>query len=108
MHVLRARCSALVSAAVALLFGTIALSPAAYAQAPGAGAPSVSTGVQQGLAPSAAPKQSGVVGRIIVQGDERIDQDTIISYLPIAVGQTVDPVILDTAVKTLAKTDLFA
>ena len=68
----------------------------------------MSTGVQQGLAPSAAPGQSGVVGRIIVQGDERIDQETIISYLPIAVGQTVDPAILDAAVKTLAKTDLFA
>ena len=37
-----------------------------------------------------AQQQSGVVGRIVVQGNERIEQDTILSYLPVQVGDTVD------------------
>ena len=101
MHVSRARCSALFSAA--LLFGTLAFSPAALAQA-GAGAPAVSTGVQA----QAAATQSGRVDRIIIQGAERIDQSTIVSYLPIAPGQNVDAAQIDNALKTLFKTDLFA
>lgn len=63
------------------------------------------------VAPQAAyaqTQQSGVVGRIVIQGNERIEQDTIISYLPIAVGDTVDAARIDLALKTLARTDLFA
>jgi outer membrane protein insertion porin family len=101
MHVKRARCSALVSSA-ALLLGTTALSSPALAQAPAAGAtPSVTTGVQ-------ASSQTGVVGRIEIQGAERIEQSTILSYLPIAPGDTVDPAKIDLALKTLFRTDLFA
>ena len=33
--------------------------------------------------------RGGIVGRIIVQGNERIEQDTIPAYLPIQVGDTV-------------------
>ncbi len=104
MHVSRARSIALVSSA-ALLLGSTALSTPVLAQAPAGGpqTPSVSTG-----APQAAPAQTGVVGRIVVEGAERIEQSTIISYLPIAVGDTVDAAKLDLAVKTLARTDLFA
>ena len=40
---------------------------------------------------SPRPQQSGIVARIVVQGNERIEQDTILSYLPIPVGDTVDP-----------------
>src|SRR5215218_776161 len=56
----------------------------------------------------AAPVQGGVVNRILVQGNERIEQSTIISYLPIGVGETVDAAKLDLALKALARTDLFA
>lgn len=55
-----------------------------------------------------AQQQSGVVGRVVVQGNERIDSQTIASYLPIAPGDTVDPARIDLAVKTLFRTDLFA
>jgi len=61
--------------------------------------------------PSVAPaqaQQSGIVGRIVVQGNERIEQDTILSYLPIQVGDTVDQAKLDLALKTLTRTDLFS
>jgi len=68
-----------------------------------------------GLAATAAPQraiaqaqQSGIVGRIVVQGNERIEQDTILSYLPIQVGDTVDQAKLDLALKTLTRTELFS
>jgi outer membrane protein insertion porin family len=68
-----------------------------------------------GPAPAAAPapvvpaaNQQVVVQRIIVQGNERIEASTILSYLPIQVGDTVDAAKLDLAVKTLHRTDLFA
>ncbi len=39
--------------------------------------------------------------RIVVQGNERIERETILSYLPIQVGDTVDAAQLDLALKTL-------
>ncbi|MDB5461426.1 MAG: bamA [Caulobacteraceae bacterium] len=111
MHVSRACCSALVSSAV-ILFGLAAFSPSAVAQTPSptpapAPAAGVSTGVATGL--TAAPAaQSGVVQQIVIQGAERIDQSTILSYLPIAPGDSVDPAKIDNALKALFRTDLFA
>src|SRR5580693_515800 len=84
----RARCAA--------LFSTVALCVGGAAA--GAAWPGVAL----------AQQQSGVVGRIVVQGNERIEQDTILSYLPIQVGDTVDQAKLDLALKTLSHTDLFA
>jgi outer membrane protein insertion porin family len=55
-----------------------------------------------------AQQQSGIVGRIVVQGNERIEQDTILSYLPIQVGDSVDPARLDVALKTIMRTELFS
>jgi outer membrane protein insertion porin family len=83
----RARSAAFVSC-IALLFGVPAL-----------------------IAPMGAAaqvQQSGVVGRIVLQGNERIDPETILSYLPIAVGDTVNPAKIDLALKALFRTDLFA
>ncbi|OYW37093.1 MAG: outer membrane protein assembly factor BamA, partial [Brevundimonas sp. 12-68-7] len=37
-----------------------------------------------------------------------IDQTTVLSYLPIQPGDTIDPVILDVAIRTLTRTQLFA
>ncbi len=120
MHVSRARCSALILSAV-LIFGSAVLSNPAAAQAP-----TVSTGVQQAPAPAAQPspapapqpaapaprpapvQQAGVASRIIVQGNERIEENTILSYLTISPGQTVTAAILDAAEKTLFNTGLFA
>jgi outer membrane protein insertion porin family len=87
MRKTRARGAALVSGLALLVGGTAFVAPqAAYAQS----------------------QQSGVVGRIVIQGNERIEQDTIISYLPIQVGDTVDSAKIDLALKTLARTELFA
>jgi outer membrane protein insertion porin family len=52
--------------------------------------------------------QVGVANRILVAGNQRIDQTTILSYLPIQPGDAVDPLLLDVAVRTLYRTNLFA
>ncbi|HEV7157337.1 MAG TPA: outer membrane protein assembly factor BamA [Caulobacteraceae bacterium] len=60
------------------------------------------------LPASAQVQQTVVLTGIQVQGNERIDSETILSYLPLSVGDTVDPQKLDTALKTLFRTDLFS
>ncbi len=84
MNNLRAH-SAAFATGLALLFGSSALvaPEAAFAQ---------------------AASQSGVVQRIVIQGNERIEQGTVMSYLPIQPGDTVDAARLDLALKTLART----
>ncbi len=67
----------------------------------------MSTGVATGLTPGGGA-QTGIVRQIDVRGTERIDQATILSYLPIAPGDSVDPAKIDAAVKALFKTDLFS
>lgn len=71
-------------------------------------APAITTAPLQ-EAPRAAPAQEGgVVNRILVQGNQRIDATTVLSYLPIQPGDTLDPVLLDVAIRTLTRTQLFA
>ena len=81
--------SAALASGLVLLLGTSAwiLPSVAYAQA--------------------AP-QEGVVQRIIVTGNERIEQSTILSYLPLQAGDTANPAKIDLALKALFRTDLFA
>ena len=70
-HSIRVRCLALASSLAILACGTVFSAPAfAQARAP-----------QQ--------VQQGVVGRIVVQNNERIDSTTVISYLPIQPGTDV-------------------
>jgi outer membrane protein insertion porin family len=127
----RARSAALASGLAVLLGTTALVAPeAAFAQAPaqpqaappaapapakaapGQAAPTPAAPGQptpsQPTAPLAAPApQGGVIQRILVRGNERIEPSTVVSYLPIQVGDTVDPAKLDLALKALARTDLF-
>ncbi|ODT63573.1 MAG: outer membrane protein assembly factor BamA [Phenylobacterium sp. SCN 69-14] len=98
----RARRAALASG-LALLMGSTALVVpcAALAQ-------DQATSPQPEPAAPAAGQQSGVVQRIIVRGNERIEQSTILSYLPIQPGETLDAAKADLALKTLFRTDLFS
>jgi outer membrane protein insertion porin family len=61
-------------------------------------------------AQAVAPPQEEriVINRILVRGNQRIDQTTILSYLPIQPGDAVDASVLDVAVRTLTRTQLFA
>jgi outer membrane protein insertion porin family len=71
-------------------------------------APAPPAPTQNAPAPAAPGTESGVVGRVVVEGNERIESSTVTSYLPIQVGDTVDNAKIDLAVKTLYRTDLFA
>ena len=106
MHRHRARSAALASG-LALLLGTSALAAPSFALAQPTAAPP-----PQPSAPAAAPtpgvQQGGVVQRIIVRGNERIEPQTVISYLPIQPGDTIDPAKADVALKALFRTDLFS
>lgn len=98
----RVPCAALASG-LALLLGTTALVAPGIALAQEA----------QPTAPPPAPpapvlQQSGVIQRILVQGNERIEQSTVISYLPVQPGDTIDSAKADLAVKALARTGLFS
>ncbi len=108
MYAPRVRPSALISTAV--LLGAMALATFAWAQGEPAAAPAPAAVAPAAVAPAApaAPAQSGVVQRIVVRGAERIEESTILSYLPIVPGDRVDSQRIDDALKTLFRTDLFA
>ena len=113
MHRHRARSAALVSGLAGLL-ATTALATPAFAQAPQpapgpAAAPAPAAAAPAPPATAApAPQQSGVVQRILVRGNERIEPTTVISYMPISPGETVDAAKIDAALKSLARTELFS
>ncbi|PWR23834.1 outer membrane protein assembly factor BamA [Zavarzinia compransoris] len=69
----------------------LAASPAAFAQVRGAGAE------------AAAP----IVSAIRVEGNQRVEPETVISYMSIRAGERFDPVKLDLSLKALYATGLF-
>ncbi len=78
----------------------------AAANPPTGGAPAAAPAVDAPIA--TRPVQSVTIRRIVVQGNERIESGTVISYMPIAPGDSVDSAKLDLAIKTLNRTDLFS
>jgi len=98
-------CSVALLASLSLMLGVASATPASAQDQP-APQPVDMTPPTPPSAP--AGEQVGVVQRIVVQGNERIDQQTILSYLPIQVGDAVDSARIDLALKTLYRTDLFA
>ncbi|RZJ44838.1 MAG: outer membrane protein assembly factor BamA [Brevundimonas sp.] len=70
------------------------------------GAP-IETAAPAQVAPPAASERVQIA-RILVRGNQRIDQTTVLSYLPIQPGDVVDAAVLDVAVRTLTRTQLFA
>jgi len=96
-------CSALLvgtflSGAAAPAFAQQAPAPAAAAQAP---APAVQ-------APAAALPGSGIIRSISVTGNQRLEADTVISYMKLRPGETYTYERGDEAVKDLYATELFA
>jgi len=93
-----------------LLLGTTALAGPGLALAQDAAAAPPAATAPAATAPAApAPAvQGGVLRRIEVRGNERIEPSTVISYLPIQIGETVDSARIDLALKTLFRTDLFS
>ncbi|MFA4940166.1 outer membrane protein assembly factor BamA [Brevundimonas sp.] len=107
--------SSLLALAVAAGLGAPALAQTAPATAPATPAPApAQTATPAPAAAGAEPRveiaapQTITINRIIVQGAQRIDQTTVLSYLPIRPGDAVDASVLDVAVRTLSRTGLFA
>jgi outer membrane protein insertion porin family len=86
--------------------GAAAPGPAAPAAAPPAG-PVATAPAPQAPQPAAAV-QTGVIQRFVVRGNERIEPTTVISYLPMTVGETVDAAKIDAGIKALFRTELFS
>ncbi|MGZ6018698.1 MAG: outer membrane protein assembly factor BamA, partial [Phenylobacterium sp.] len=118
MHRHRARSAALVSGLAGLMATTALATPGlAFAQpapaapatqpAPSPAAP-VATAPAPAATPPPAPIQTGVIQRFVVRGNERIEASTVISYLPLSVGETVDQAKIDAAYKSLFRTELFS
>jgi outer membrane protein assembly factor BamA len=110
-HAGRSRLSGGLASGFLALFGATALASGSMAQTPTTSSPPsaatpVSGGAEAGPAAPAAPAAptSGVVQKIDVEGNERIERDTILSYLSIQPGDTVSPEQIDLAIKTLFKT----
>jgi outer membrane protein insertion porin family len=102
---------------LALLMGTTAFT-AAYAQVPAAppatAQPAAPAQPQPAPAQPAAPPTISLSGggtvfinRILVRGNERIDPQTVLSYLPITPGTNVTEAERDAALKSLYATNLF-
>ncbi len=112
-------------AARAILLAATALSPAALAQeaaepapvaiAPPPAAIAASAPADAGLGAAAAGAAFGIpegeapiIQSIRVQGNQRIEPETIASYLVVAPGDRAEPELLDLGLKTLFNTGLFA
>ncbi len=104
LRIARAMSPSLVALAVAA--GLAAPAFAQTAPAPAAGE-AVQTAPQDQAAPPERPERVQI-NRILVRGNQRIDQTTVLSYLPVQPGDVVDAAVLDVAVRTLTRTQLFA
>ncbi|AYG96443.1 outer membrane protein assembly factor BamA [Brevundimonas naejangsanensis] len=95
--------------ALALIFAAGLAEPALAQQAAPAQAAAQAQDPSQAPQMQLAPQtERALVNRIVVRGNQRIDQTTVLSYLPIQPGDTIDAVTIDVAVRTLSRTGLFA
>src|ERR1700720_856626 len=60
------------------------------------------------VTPTPAPQGQGPIQRIAVEGTQRIEPDSVLSYLLLRQGQAYDPAIADRSLKVLFDTGLFS
>ena len=96
------------SSLTALAASAMLAGPALAQETPQPTAPAEQTVEQPQIQTEALDVRQGVVARIQVQGAQRIDPTTILSYLPIQPGDTVDDAVIDLAVRTLFRTEHFS
>ena len=80
-------------------------------QAPPGSLPGVEMTLDQAapaMMPTPAPPGQGVVQRIVVEGTQRIEPDSVLSYLLLHQGQSYDPAVADRSLKVLFDTGLFS
>lgn len=91
-------------AAGVFLFAAMGMFSAALAQTPAERPAAPVSGEQFGIAAGQAP----VIQAIRVNGNQRIEPETIASYLVVHPGDRADPQLLDVGLKTLFNTGLFS
>ena len=97
--------------AAALLLGCTMLAGVptmAAAQQQASGAPRAAAAQQPAAAPIVAPPVERTIRSLRVEGSQRIEPDTALSYTKLRVGQTYTNETLDQAIKDLYASDLFA
>ena len=83
--------------------------PSPVPAAPGAAQPGAAQPAGTTPAPvAAAPQPARVIQSLSVTGNQRLETDTVLSYMKLRVGQTYDVEQLDQALKDLLATELFA
>lgn len=66
-----------------------------------------------GVAPVIAPQfvspaaQAAVVSQVIINGNQRVENETILSYMQLGAGDTIDDELIDESIKSLFQTGLF-
>ena len=86
-----------------VLLATTAIAPVAFAQ--GTPVPVADTAT---TFPTPVPNTSGTVRAIVIRGTERLEPDTVRSYVNLDVGDTYDRDRLDKALKEIYASELFA
>ena len=106
----RAETIAISHFAVALLAGSMlaGIPTAALAQDAAAPAPAQPAPAQPAPAPAPAPAENQVIRSISVVGSQRLEAQTILSYIQLRQGQAYTAAAADQALKDLAATELFA
>jgi outer membrane protein insertion porin family len=104
----RAKTIALSHFAVTLLAGTMLAGIPALAMAQDNGAPAAGAQPTVAPAPTPAPAPQQVIRSISVVGAQRLEPQTILSYIQLRPGQTYTAVAADQALKDLAATELFS
>lgn len=79
----------------------------ALAQAQDTAAPALDPG-QATAAPAAAEQQNRQILQILVEGNRRVEADTILSYLLIQPGDVAEPRLVNLSIQTLFSTGLFS
>jgi outer membrane protein insertion porin family len=99
-------CSALL---VGTMLGGLAAPVAAQPAQPSPAPPAAATPPVTEAAPVPAPLPgSGTVRSLAVSGNQRLEPDTVLSYMNLRVGQPFDREKLDAAIRQLYDTELFA
>jgi len=104
-------CALMATCSLATLAPHMAWSQAAVQPAPLPLAPGPEMTLDQAappVTPMPAPQGQGPIQRIVVEGTQRIEPDSVLSYLLLRQGQAYDPATADRSLKVLFDTGLFS
>src|SRR5215469_9983263 len=82
--------------------------PAATETAPQPGAAATAPTTETAPTPAAATKPGATIQHIVVEGAQRVEPATVLSYVSVREGAPYDEAAVDRALKTLFATGLFA